>query len=191
MILNESDTKTAHSLAWTLALLAAYPEIQDQAYQEIVENWPKPDASTDDIFQGHFSTPTTIDDYSRFTFILACYSETLRLFPPVQQIPKVAAEDMRIVLEKDNSQDVSSSILNGTAKFDGPMPYSRANGREPSVLAAQRELIVKKGTFVFIDVPAVREYSIQSNSTTLVLFDIQTITLAIGRTPKLSTLNAL
>ena len=170
MILNESDTKTAHSLAWTLALLAAYPEIQDRAYQEIVENWPQPSPSTDDIFRGRFSTPTTIDDYAHFTFILACYSETLRLFPPVQQIPKVAAEDMRIVLEKDNSQNVSSSILNGPAKLDGPMPYSRASGREPSVLPAQRELIVKKGTVVFIDFPAVREYSILPNRMTLVSF---------------------
>jgi hypothetical protein len=165
-----SDKKTAHSLAWTLALLAAYPEIQDQAYQEIVENWPQPGAPKDDLFQGRFSTPTTIDDYARFPFILACYSETLRLFPPVQQIPKVAAEDMRIVLEMDNGQPVSSSTLNGTAKFDGPMPYSRASGRGPSVLPAQRELIVKKGTIVFVDPPAVREYSTQSNSVNLVSF---------------------
>ena len=135
-----------------------------------MENWPQPSASTDDICQKHFSTPTTIDDYARFTFILACCSETLRLFPPVQQIPKVAAEDMRIVLEKDNSQDVSSSILNGTAEFDGPMPHSRASGSGPSVLVARRELIVKKGTFVFVDPPAVREYSIQFSSTTLVSF---------------------
>ena len=100
MILDESDEKTAHSLAWTLALLAAYPEVQGRAYQEIMDSWSQPSASTDDIFQGRFSTPTTIDDYTRFTFILDCYSEILRLFPPVQQIPKVAAEDMRIVLER-------------------------------------------------------------------------------------------
>ena len=168
MILNESDTKTAHSLAWTLALLAAYPKVRGQAYQEIVENWPQPSPSTDDIFQGRFSTPTTIDDYARLTFILACYSETLRLSPPIQQIPKVAAEDVRIVLEKDHSQDVSSSILNGTAKFDGPMPYSRGSKRESSVLAAKRELIVKMRTIVFGDAPAAREYSIQFNRTTVV-----------------------
>ena len=94
MILNESDTKTAHSLAWTLVLLKAYPDMHDQAYQEIMENWPQPSGSTDDVFEGGFSTPTTFDDYALFTFILACYSETLRLFPPVQQIPKVAAEGM-------------------------------------------------------------------------------------------------
>ena len=162
--------RAALSFAWTLALLAAYPEIQDQAYQEIVENWPQPSVSTDDIFQGRFSSPTTIDDYVRFPFILACYSETLRLFPPVQQIPKVAAKDMRIVLEKDNSQPISSSILNGTARFDGPMPYSRASRRESTVLPAQRELIVKKGTVVFVDPPAVREYSVLFHSTTVVSF---------------------
>ena len=67
---------------------------------------------------------------------------------------------MRVVIEKDNSQPVSSSILNGTAKFDGPMPYSRASGRESSILPAQRELVVKKGTVVFVDPPAVREYFI-------------------------------
>ena len=189
-VLDESsgtNTETAHSLAWTLALLAAYPEIQDQAFQEIVENWPQPSAPTDGQFQGRFSTPTTIADYADFPFILACYSETLRLFPPVQQIPKVATEDMRIFLEKDNSQPVSSSILNGTAKFDGPTPYSRASGRVSPVLSAQRELIVKKGTVVFVDSPAVREYPRISNSTTPAHVGIQIITLAIGRTLNVST----
>ncbi len=153
-------------LAWTLALLAAYPEMQDQAFQEIMENWPQPSTSTDGGPLERFSTPSTIDDYAHFPFILACYSETLRLFPPVQQVPKVAAEDMRIVLEKDNSQPVSPSILNGTAKFDGTMSYSRASGEDSSVLSAQRELIVKKGTVILFDAPAVREYSITFSSTT-------------------------
>ena len=104
--------KAANSLAWTLALLVVYSETQDQAYQEIVENWPQPNRSTDDIFQGRFSTLPTIDVYARFTFILACHSDRLRLFLPVQQVPKVAAEGMRIVLEMVNSQDASSNILN-------------------------------------------------------------------------------
>jgi hypothetical protein len=155
-----------------------------------VENWPQPTPSTVGTFQGRFSTPTTIDDYARFPFVLACYSETLRLFPPVQQIPKVAAEDMRVVLEKDNTQPVLSSILNGTTKFDGPMPYSRACGKESSVLPAQRELIVKKGTVVFIDPPAVREYFIFYNSEIQVSCQSQTITLAIGRIPNASTPSA-
>ncbi|KAG8831296.1 hypothetical protein FRC17_003343 [Serendipita sp. 399] len=79
---------TAHSLAWTLALLAAYPEEQEKAYREIMENDPNED--------------TVIRDYPKFKFLLACYYETLRLFPPVQQIPKIAAEDTQILIEKSN-----------------------------------------------------------------------------------------
>lgn len=79
---------TSYSLAWTLALLAAYPEFQEMAFQEIMEHDPAGD--------------TTILDYPKFRFILACYYETLRLFPPVQQIPKVVAEDLHVVVEKSN-----------------------------------------------------------------------------------------
>jgi hypothetical protein len=86
---------TAHSLAWTLALLAAYPEEQDKAYREIMEGDP--------------SEETVIRDYPRFRFLLACYYETLRLFPPVQQIPKIAAEDTQIVIERTNEGEGSEA----------------------------------------------------------------------------------
>ena len=82
---------TAHSLAWTLALLAAYPEHQDKAYREIMEGDPSED--------------TIIRDYPKFRFLLACYYETLRLFSPVQQIPKIAAEDTQIVIERTNERE--------------------------------------------------------------------------------------
>ena len=82
---------TSYSLAWTLALLAAYPEFQEMALQEIMEHDPAGD--------------TTILDYPKFRFILACYYETLRLFPPVQQIPKIVAEDLHVVVEKSNDTD--------------------------------------------------------------------------------------
>ena len=82
---------TSYSLAWTLALLAAYPQFQEMAFQEIMENDPAGD--------------TTVIDYPKFRFILACYYETLRLFPPVQQIPKVVAEDLHVVVEKSNEMD--------------------------------------------------------------------------------------
>lgn len=82
---------TAHSLAWTLALLGAYPDQQEKAYQEIMENDP--------------SEQTNIRDYPKFKFLLACYHETLRLFPPVQQIPKVAAEDTQILIERTNEPE--------------------------------------------------------------------------------------
>src|SRR5258706_4682610 len=55
---------TSYSLSWTVALLAAYPEFQEMAFQEIIENDPAGD--------------TTVIDYPKFRFILACYYETLR-----------------------------------------------------------------------------------------------------------------
>lgn len=86
-----------HSLAWTLALLAAYPEYQEMAYQEIMENDP--------------SGESTIADYPKFRFLLASYYETLRMFPPVQQIPKVVAEDMEVVVESSNEIVPESPLL--------------------------------------------------------------------------------
>jgi Cytochrome P450 len=97
---------TAHSLAWTLALLAAYPEQQDKAYQEIMEGDP--------------SEETIIRDYPKFRFLLACYYETLRLFPPVQQIPKIAAEDTQIVIERSN--EVEESNLGTSSDFVAELP---------------------------------------------------------------------
>jgi hypothetical protein len=97
---------TAHSLAWTLALLAAYPEQQDKAYQEIVEGDP--------------SEETVIRDYPKFRFLLACYYETLRLFPPVQQIPKIAAEDTQIVIERSN--EVEENDLGTSSDFVAELP---------------------------------------------------------------------
>ena len=97
---------TAHSLAWTLALLAAYPDKQEKAYQEIMESDPGED--------------TTIRDYSKFRFLLACYHETLRLFPPVQQIPKIAEEDTQIVIERTNELDESE--LENPSNFVAELP---------------------------------------------------------------------
>ena len=89
MILNESDMRAALSFAWTLALLAAYPEIWDRVYQEIVENWFQPNGSTDDIFQRRFSTPTTIDVYARFNLSLLAIPKHSAAFRPSSRSPKL------------------------------------------------------------------------------------------------------
>jgi hypothetical protein len=81
---------TAHSLAWMLALLAAYPDKQEALYEEIMEH----DHSGD----------TVLKDYPKFRYALATYYETLRLFPPVQQIPKHVEHDTAIVFEKSNER---------------------------------------------------------------------------------------
>ena len=113
----------------------------------------------------------------------------LCLFPPVQQIPKVAAEDMRIVLGMENSQRVSSSISSGTTMF-GLVYYSRDSGRESTVLSAQRELIVKKerlsslALLLSVSTPSTPTAQPWSH------FDVQTIP-RYGKHPEGSTLNVL
>lgn len=125
---------TAHSLAWTLALLAAYPEYQEEAIREIYSVWP----STAETFEPFYEN-TTMDDYAKFPYILACYAETLRLFPPVQMIPKVAAQDTCISVETSN--EVNSNAEKETDPLVG------RNG--------QTEFVIKKDTIVMIDAPGV------------------------------------
>jgi hypothetical protein len=110
---------TSYSLAWTLALLAAYPEFQEMAFQEIMEHDPAGD--------------TTILDYPKFRFILACYYETLRLFPPVQQIPKVVAEDLHVAVEKSNEMDDKPGET-------GEQPVVMVQAATPRLDAAEAEL---------------------------------------------------
>ena len=137
---------TAHSLAWTLALLAAYPEYQEEAIREIYSVWP----STAETFEPFYEN-TTMDDYAKFPYILACYAETLRLFPPVQMIPKIAAKDTCISVETSNELHTK-----GEKETD---PLFERN--------AQTEFVIKKDTIIMIDSPGVREY--HSSSCRLVL----------------------
>ena len=114
---------TSYSLAWTLALLASYPEFQEMAFQEIMEHDPAGD--------------TTILDYPKFRFILACYYETLRLFPPVQQIPKVVAEDLHVVVEKANETD-------DKVEATGKEPVVTIQAATPRLDSAEAELAFAK-----------------------------------------------
>ena len=114
---------TSYSLAWTLALLAAYPEFQEMAFQEIIDNDPAGD--------------TTVVDYPKFRFILACYFETLRLFPPVQQIPKVVAEDLHVVVEKSNEMD-------DKLEETGKQPVVTIQAATPKLEATEADLAFTK-----------------------------------------------
>lgn len=138
MIFRAGHETTAHSLAWTLALLAAYPEHQEEAIKEINRVWP----STSSTFEPFYSD-TTIDDYAKFPFILACYSETLRLFPPVQMIPKVAAQDANICVDARNDLDLPQVDAEGSKKIESETP--------------KVNFVVKKGTIIFVDPPGVRK----------------------------------
>ncbi|KAG8815419.1 hypothetical protein FRC18_001507 [Serendipita sp. 400] len=141
---------TAHSLAWTLALLAAYPEYQDEAVQEINRVWPSTTAAFEPFYEN-----TSFDDYPKFPFVLACYAETLRLFPPVQMIPKVAAQDVSISLETTN-QD-TTTVAQGADTNLRPSkevdPFFTSQDSYTS--APHTNFVVKKDTIIMIDPPGV------------------------------------
>ena len=107
---------------------------------EINNIWPSSSVSYDP-----FHTDTTMDDYVKFPFVLACFWETLRLFPPVQMIPKVAAQDTSVTVETTNAMEPKEKNAGDLA----------ANAMGEST--GYTTFVVKKGTIIFLDPPGVRE----------------------------------
>lgn len=73
---------TAHSLAFILTLLAIYPEHQQKLFDE-----------ADAVFGDR---EASYDDYTSLPYSLATMQEALRLYSPVQLIPKIALEDTHL-----------------------------------------------------------------------------------------------
>ncbi|KAH9953726.1 614/534 cytochrome P450 [Lactifluus volemus] len=93
---------TAHALCFTFALLALYPDEQERLYQHI---------------KGVLSSLNrmpTYEDMSRFTHSLAVLYETLRLFPSVPDIPKIAAEDTTLMASNRDGTKTSIPVPAGT-----------------------------------------------------------------------------
>jgi len=93
---------TAHTLCFTFALLALYPDEQERLYQHIKG-----------VMSSLNGTPTN-EDTSRFTHTLAVFYETLRLFPPVTLIPKVAAEDTTLTVSNAVGGRTTFPVASGT-----------------------------------------------------------------------------
>ncbi|PPQ67222.1 hypothetical protein CVT26_007295 [Gymnopilus dilepis] len=71
---------TAHTLCFTFALLALYPDEQEKLFQQIKSLLPE-------------DRLPTYEEMPLYKYSMAVFYETLRLFPPVVNIPKVSAED--------------------------------------------------------------------------------------------------
>ncbi|KZT39771.1 cytochrome P450 [Sistotremastrum suecicum HHB10207 ss-3] len=71
---------TAHTLCYTLGMLALYPDEQEKLHKHIKS-----------IIGDR---EPTYDDFNALDRVLACFYETLRMFPPVCYIPKKAGEDL-------------------------------------------------------------------------------------------------
>ncbi|KAJ6474842.1 cytochrome P450 [Mycena sanguinolenta] len=93
---------TAHTLCFTFALLALYPEEQDRLYQEIKSPMPEPNRLP------------TYDEMNSFKYSMAVFYETLRMFPPVNTIPKMSAEDTSIVVSNSDGATTAIPCPTGT-----------------------------------------------------------------------------
>ncbi|KAJ6462196.1 cytochrome P450 [Mycena sanguinolenta] len=93
---------TAHTLCFTFAILALYPEEQDRLYQEIKSLMPDPNRLP------------TYDEMNSFKYSMAVFYETLRMFPPVNGIPKMSAEDTSIVVSNSDGATTAIPCPTGT-----------------------------------------------------------------------------
>jgi len=92
---------TAHTLGFSFALLALYPDEQAKLFEHIksVTNGRVPN----------------YEEMPLLTYAAAVFNETLRMFPPVPEIPKVAAVDTSIVTSNILGEKKTIPILKGTA----------------------------------------------------------------------------
>ncbi|KAF8161203.1 cytochrome P450 [Crassisporium funariophilum] len=92
---------TAHTLCFTFALLALYPDEQEKLFEHIKSVIPK-------------DRDPTYEEMPSLTYSLAVFYETLRMFPPVSGIPKVAAEDTTLTATNANGEQTTIPIPKGT-----------------------------------------------------------------------------
>ncbi|KAF5354196.1 hypothetical protein D9756_007136 [Leucocoprinus leucothites] len=93
---------TAHSLCFTFALLALYPDEQEKLYQHIKSVTP-------------ISRVPTYEEMPLLTQSTAVFYETLRLYPPVPIIPKRCAEDTTLTTTNTQGETVVIPVAKGTS----------------------------------------------------------------------------
>ncbi|KAF5351015.1 hypothetical protein D9756_008377 [Leucocoprinus leucothites] len=92
---------TAHTLCFTLALLALYPAEQEKLYEHIKSVLPDAYAPT-------------YEQVPLLTRVMAVFNETLRMFPAVIIIPKRSAEDTTFSTMNTRGETVVVPIPKGT-----------------------------------------------------------------------------
>ncbi|KAF5354678.1 hypothetical protein D9756_005393 [Leucocoprinus leucothites] len=81
---------TAHTLSFSFALLALYPNIQEKLFQHIKEVIPD-------------GRRPTYEDMPNLTYVMAVYNESLRLFSPA--MTKKAPEDTSIIVGNSHNDE--------------------------------------------------------------------------------------
>ncbi|KAJ3484828.1 hypothetical protein NLI96_g5371 [Meripilus lineatus] len=92
---------TAHTLCFAFALLALYPKEQEKLYEEIKTVLP----------DGRLPT---YEDANSLVFTNAILNEALRMFPPVNGIPKFSAEDTVLPMTNSSGEKVFVPVPKGS-----------------------------------------------------------------------------
>nr|BAL05166.1 cytochrome P450 [Phanerodontia chrysosporium] len=93
---------TAHTLCYILAMLAMHPEVQDKMYESVrcvTQNGRLPE----------------YEDMRSLSYCEAVLYETLRMFPPVNSIPKSVAEDTAITITNADGERTTVPMPRGSS----------------------------------------------------------------------------
>ncbi|KAJ7468028.1 cytochrome P450 [Mycena latifolia] len=84
---------SAHSLSFAVALLALYPDIQQQIFEETLRIWPDGCPTS--------ASPSSYKEYMpKLQYTLATFHETIRLFTPVARLCKIAHADATLTAHR-------------------------------------------------------------------------------------------
>jgi len=93
---------TAHTLAFTFVMLALYQDEQEKLYQHIMS------VATGGKLPAY-------EDMGKLSYVLAVLQETMRMFPPVINIPKHAEEDTTLPTQNMAGEKLTVPCPKGTA----------------------------------------------------------------------------
>ncbi|XP_043502776.1 cytochrome P450 4V2-like [Polistes fuscatus] len=88
-ITSEGSTTTAETLAFLFLMVATFPEVQQQIYEELYQMYGSSDP--EDIL-------ITLEDIKEMKYLERVIRETLRLFPPAAFIGRKISEDIEGIL---------------------------------------------------------------------------------------------
>jgi cytochrome P450 len=120
---------TAHTLCFTFALLALYPDEQEKLYKHILSVLP----------DGRFPT---YEEMALLNYSTSVFYETLRMFPPVPNIPKISEEDTTLTFGNANGEKRTIPVPKGTRIIINPpgLHYNPRYWKDPHTFKPERFL---------------------------------------------------